>query len=137
MDKNPENRQTNKGEVHMTPFLRIDKSRSSNAPEDILSRIVKLAPSEVVGLYLLGKGVADPSWLGIWSVICLALVLILRIWGTKSQWPSVLISFVSFGIWVLAIGDPILTFPIPDGRILSLVILVFTFLVPIFYKGTD
>jgi hypothetical protein len=121
----------------MTPFLRIDKSRSSNTPEDILSRIVKLAPSEVVGLYLLGKGVADPSWLGIWSSICLALVLILRIWGTKSQWPSVLISFVSFGIWVLAIGDPILTFPIPDGRILSLVILVFTFLVPIFYKGTD
>lgn len=135
----------------MKAFLRIERAKASNyntlsvtsdtfdtsdTSDNIFSRIVKLAPSEVVGLYLLGKGVADPSWLGTWSVICLALVLILRIWGTKSQWPSVLISFVSFGIWVLAIGDPLLIYTVADDRILSLAILVFTFLVPIFYKGT-
>ncbi len=115
--------------------LRI--TETSNSPEDILSRIVKLAPAEVVGLYLLGKGVIPPdqppTTLGAWSIICLLLVLVLRIWGTHSQWPAVIISFLSFGIWVLAIGDPLWTFTL-EGFIVSLLILVFTFVVPILYK---
>jgi hypothetical protein len=115
--------------------LRI--TENSNSAEDILSRIVKMAPSEVVGLYLLGKGAiptdAPASTIGIWSVICLLLVLVLRIWGTKSQWPAVIVSFLSFGIWVLGIGDPLLSFSL-QGYIVSLLILVFTFVVPIFYK---
>jgi K+-sensing histidine kinase KdpD len=120
----------------MATFLRIDKVRSANSTEDILSRILKLAPGEVIGLYLLGKGVADPSWIGYWSIICVLLALVFRIWGTRSQIPSVLISVISFSIWVLALGDPLFTFTL-DGRIASLTILVFTFVVPIFYHGTD
>lgn len=117
----------------MNAPLRIIKSREDNAGE-ILSRIVKLAPSEVVGLYLLGKGYATGTWLGYWSLICLGLVLVFRIWGTHSQIWSVVISFFSFGIWVLAMGDPILTFTL-SAQFAALLVLVFTFVVPIFYKG--
>jgi len=120
----------------MATFLRIDRARSANAPGDILSRIAKLAPGEVIGLYLLGRGVADPAWLGWWSMVCAALAIVFRVWATKSQWASVLISVLAFGLWVLALGDPLLSFQL-DGRIASLAILVFTFVVPIFYKGTD
>jgi hypothetical protein len=117
--------------------MSIRVTENTNSPEDILSRIVKLAPAEVVGLYLLGKNAIptdqQASALGIWSVICLALVLVFRIWGTHSQWIAVLISFLSFGIWVLAIGDPILSITM-QGYVITLLILVFTFVVPIFYK---
>ena len=117
--------------------MSIRITENTNTPEDILSRIIKLAPAEVVGLYLLGKSAIpedqQAAALGVWSVVCLALVLVLRIWGTKSQWPAVLISFLSFGIWVLAIGDPLLSFTM-QGYVVALLILVFTFVVPIFYK---
>jgi len=117
--------------------MSIRVTENTNSPEDILSRIIKLAPAEVVGIYLLGKSsiptTEPPTALGIWSVICLALVLVFRIWGTKSQWPAVIISFLSFVIWVLAIGDPILSFTL-KGFVVTLLILVFTFVVPIFYK---
>ena len=120
----------------MPVFLRVEKAVSPGRLEDVLSRVVKLAPGEVVGLYLLGKGFADPSWLGWWSMACAALAVVFRVWATKSQWASVLISVLAFGLWVLALGDPLLSFTL-DGRIASLAILVFTFVVPIFYKGTD
>lgn len=119
-------------EVQMPAPLRISDTR--NTAGDVLSRIVKLAPSEVVGLYLLGKGYTPAEFLGYWSVVCLLLVLVFRIWATKSQWPAILVSFIAFAMWVFAMGDPILTITLA-GWLASLMILVFTFLVPIFFKS--
>jgi uncharacterized membrane protein len=104
-----------------------------------MERLVKLIPSEVIGIFLAGKGYAE-AWLGIWSVICLVLVLVSRIWGTREpgkpiQWIGVVVSFISFAIWVYAIGATILNFQLPDKGIAYITVLVWTFAVPYFYKG--
>ena len=104
-----------------------------------MERLVKLVPTEVIGIFLAGKGYAE-AWLGIWSVICLVLVLVSRIWGTREpgkaiQWIGVLVSFISFAIWLYAIGATILNFQLPDKGIAYIAVLVWTFAIPYLYKG--
>ena len=104
-----------------------------------MERLVKLVPTEVIGVFLAGRGYAE-SWIGTWAAICMVLVLISRIWGTYEkgkpiQWIGVAVSFVSFAIWIYAIGAHILNFILPDNGIVYIAILVWTFIVPYFYKG--
>jgi len=104
-----------------------------------MDRLIRLIPSEIVAIYLAGRGYAT-SWLGIWSVICLGLVVILRIWGTqepgkKVQWVTVVVSSISFVIWVFAMGGQFLNITLPDPGIASAAVLVWTVVVPIFYQG--
>lgn len=104
-----------------------------------MGRLITLVPSEVVAVYLAGRGYAT-TWLGIWGLICLFLVFAVRIWGTREpgkgpQWITVLVSVVSYVIWVYAIGGRILDFTLPDPGMASAAVLVWTVVVPIFYKG--
>jgi hypothetical protein len=104
-----------------------------------MERLVKLIPAEVLSLYLAGKGIAE-SWLGYWAAVCLVIVFVFRAWGTKEegkkvQWAAVIIATVSFVIWIYAIGDYFISFTLPDARIPSLIVLVWTFMVSAFYKG--
>lgn len=104
-----------------------------------MERLVKLVPSEVIGVFLAGRGYAD-TWIGIWSVICMVLVFISRVWGTRDpgtpvQWKGVVVSLISFAIWIYAIGATILNFVLPDKGIAYIAVLVWTFAVPYFYKG--
>ena len=126
--------------IHQQPAGGVVPTAGPTDPGDMyMERLVKLVPSEVIGIFLAGKGYAE-AWLGIWSVICLGLVLISRAWGTRGpgkpiQWISVLVSFVSFAIWIYAIGANILNFQLPDKGIAYIAVLVWTFAVPYFYKG--
>jgi hypothetical protein len=104
-----------------------------------MERLIKLVPSEVIGVFLAGRGYAE-TWIGIWSVICMVLVLISRVWGTRAQgesvqWTGVVVSIISFAIWIYAIGANILNFVLPDKGIAYIAVLVWTFVVPYFYKG--
>jgi hypothetical protein len=111
--------------------------------ESYLNRLVKMIPGEVVGLYLCGKGIipAD-STVGflVWTLICAAGVVAIRIWGTKDKAQGipaesgvVLISTIAFFIWVYSLGAPPFT-SIYVPWIASLAVLVWTFFVPIFYR---
>lgn len=126
--------------IHKHPAGDVVATAAATDPGDVyMERLVKLVPSEVIGIFLAGKGYAE-SWLGIWSVICLVLVLVSRIWGTREagkpiQWIGVVVSFVSFAIWIYAIGATILNFVLPDRGIAYIAVLVWTFVVPYFYKG--
>jgi hypothetical protein len=109
------------------------------APTYYMERLIKLIPAEVLSLYLAGKVFLKSSrGIVIWALVCLVLVIIARIWGTKDQgkpvqWLAVVVSAISFVIWFYVVGDPQLTLPKPE--IASLAVLVWTFIVPIFYKG--
>jgi len=126
--------------IHKQPAGGVVPTAGPTEPGDMyMERLVKLVPSEVIGVFLAGKGYAE-SWIGIWAVICLALVLISRIWGTYQkgkpiQWIGVAVSFVSFAIWIYAIGAHILNFVLPDNGIAYIAVLVWTFVVPYFYNG--
>jgi hypothetical protein len=118
-----------------------------------LDRLMKMVPTEVIGLYLVGSGIipsSDPVVLTLWSLLCLVGVVAMRVWGTTdaaanqaTDWMHVAISAVAFIIWLLSLGGG----PFATGGVFaaaheqtpylgSLLVLAWTFFVPIFYKGT-
>lgn len=118
--------------------------RSANL-QDYGERLVKLIPSEVVGIYLVGAGVIPAGAkisVTVWAAVCLGLVVLARAYGTREpalnlppQWKAVLISSVSFVIWVYTIPGPFQSFGLAIPYVGSLAILVWTFVVPYFYTG--
>ena len=110
-----------------------------------LDRMMKLVPSEVIGLYLVGGGFIPANQslvLAIWAVVCLASVIAVRAYGTADpanqkspDWIHVGVSSVAFVIWVYSIGGPFAAYGIAVPYIGSLLVLAWTFFVPIFYHG--
>lgn len=103
-----------------------------------LARLVKLVPAEIMAVYLAGRPLAQEHYAGMWPLLCLALLVIVRAWGTSDrrgpQWLSVAISAVSFVLWVYAMGGRFLTFGV-DVNLAGLGVLVWTTLVPLFWRG--
>jgi hypothetical protein len=110
-----------------------------------LDRLFKMIPAEVVSLYLVGSGFipeAQAVALLIWAVVCLIGVVAVRAYGTTDpaenkppDWVHVAISSVAFVIWVYSLGGPFAAFKLYVPYIGSLLVLAWTFFVPIFYKG--
>ena len=114
--------------------------------KDYLERLMKMIPAEVVGLYLIGSGIIPEGQrigLLVWSIVCLIAVVVVRAYGTADpekneapQWSVVLISSGAFVIWLYSLGGPFEPFRWHVPYIGSLLVLAWTFFVPIFYKGT-
>lgn len=113
--------------------------------KDYIARLVKLIPTEVVSLYLVGTGILQKNtdrvaWL-VWAVICFVLVIVVRIFGTSDaknkvppEIPVVIISAVSFLIWIYSLGGPLIQlWHFPD-EYAWMAVLVWTFVIPIIYK---
>ena len=117
-----------------------------------LDRLMKMVPTEVIGLYLVGSGLipsGDSLVVTLWALICLIGVVVMRVWGTTdtassqpTDWMHVAISVVAFIIWLLTLGGG----PFATGGVFaavheqtpylgSLLVLAWTFFVPVFYKG--
>jgi len=103
-----------------------------------LTRLVKLVPAEIVAVYLAGRPFAQEHYAGWWPVACLVLTIVVRAWGTSDrrgpQWRSVLVSAISFVLWVYATGGHFLTLQV-DVNLASLAVLFWTTLVPVFWRG--
>lgn len=110
-----------------------------------LDRLLKLIPAEVVTLYMVGSGFIPKNEgvvLIIWTIICLFGVVLLRAYGTADRrnneppdWIHVFLSSVAFVIWVYTLGGPFTVFNLAIPWVGSLLVLAWTFFVPIFYKG--
>lgn len=121
-----------------------DSPDTQSLSANYLERLVKLIPAEVISLYLIGKGVIpteEKTGIIVWAIICTIGVLVSRIYGTQSdednsiQWGTVVITTVSFLIWLYVIGDTFATFGIYVPWIGTLMMAAWTFFVPYFYKG--
>jgi len=123
-------------------------ARSVSGSDDFrfyLERLLKLIPAEVIGLYLVGSGIVPQGQtvgLTVWAVVCLIGVFVVRVYGTADaaanqppDWTHVLISAVSFVIWIYTLGGPFAAWGVSVPWIGSLLVLAWTFFVPIFYKG--
>jgi hypothetical protein len=71
-------------------------------------------------------------------------VVVVRVYGTADlpndkppQPVPVFLSFVAFLIWVYWLGGPFAKFNVHVPYIASLAILVWSFVIPIFYKGPE
>ena len=119
------------------------------APEEgfkfYLDRLLKMIPAEVIGLYLVGSGLIpreQPIALTVWALVCLAGVVAIRVYGTGDaasslppDWVHVAISAVAFVIWIYTLGGPFTAINWYVPYLGSLLVLAWTFFVPIFYKG--
>ena len=103
-----------------------------------MERLVKLVPAEILAVYLAGRSHAEAIH-GAWPLVCLALLLVVRVWGTHErgkgpQWSAIAVAAVSFLIWVLALDGRILSLAVnPD--LASLLVLVWTTLMPLLVRG--
>lgn len=115
------------------------------AMQGYMERLVKLIPGEVVGLYLIGNGIIPPASkiaTVVWSVICMLLVVLVRSQWTADrankvpiQWFAVFVSSISFIIWVYNMPGPFNVYNLVFPSVGSLAVLVWTFVIPYFYKG--
>ncbi|NLS78475.1 MAG: hypothetical protein GXY76_14560 [Chloroflexi bacterium] len=112
-----------------------------------LDRLMKMIPTEVISLYLVGSGLipeAEDLTLVIWTVFCLLAVVALRAWGTAdaraglpTDWKHVGISVVAFLVWVYSLGGVFAEFGVHLPTLGSLLVLGWTFVVPQIYKGPE
>lgn len=126
------------------PTLPAQAGLESVAPPEpekpYLARLVLLVPAEVISFYMMLKASAV-NFLPLFGLICLALVILVRVKATaaggKPEWKGVGISTVSFGLWLYATGGSLPGIPAPaDEGIISVLVGVWTFLVPYYYTGT-
>jgi hypothetical protein len=104
-----------------------------------------MIPGEVIALYLVGAGLipaGERLVLALWSLVCLAGLIALRAYGSRDeqtgqgpQWPSVALSAGAFVVWLYSLGGPFAAYGVHVPYIGSLLVLAWTFFVPIFYKG--
>jgi hypothetical protein len=124
--------------------------QQGNQLKDYMSRLITLIPGEAIGVYLTLRGFwvggepgAQSPLVGYLPLLGLALVVFVRIWGTRdsaigassTQWLGTGIAAVAFVLWVLGMGHSVLWFAPVDGKITSTLIVLFSFVVPYFYKG--
>ncbi|MBN1220122.1 MAG: hypothetical protein JXM69_14435 [Anaerolineae bacterium] len=112
-----------------------------------MDRLLKMIPAEVVSLYVVGIGIIPTghvTYHTIWAIICFIGLFAVRIWGTADlgrnlppDWTHITISAIAFVIWVYSLGSLGIfgVWGLADPVIGSLLILVWTFFVPLFYKG--
>jgi hypothetical protein len=104
---------------------------------------MKMIPSEVIALYLVGAGVIpQPVRFALlaWSLVCLVAVVLVRSLGSRDpekgagpQWSSVAISSMAFVIWLYSLGGVFAAFGVYVPYFGSLLVLAFTFFVPLIY----
>jgi len=108
------------------------------------TRLIKLIPVEIVSFYTCGVALFQTRPDILWGLLAVSsvFVVVLRARLTrdetrqsKIQWGAVVISLVSFWIWAYQLGGPYTTVAYYDPQFSSFLILVWTFGVPIIFRG--
>jgi hypothetical protein len=110
-----------------------------------VDRLLKMIPGEGVGAYVVGSGLIPTGQrlvLVIWTVFCLIGVILIKAFGTADErnnlppdWVHVSISAIAFVIWVYTLGGPFSLFNLYEPFIGSLLVIGWTYFLPIFYRG--
>lgn len=123
------------------PAKGLVKVAKGDNEDDYYGKLVKMIPGEVLGLYLVGSNLIpknQKTGLIIWAVVCLVAVVASRYRGTadpKPNWAQILLASLAFVIWVYTLGGPFAAFNLHIPYIGSLLVLAYTFFVPLFYEG--
>jgi hypothetical protein len=112
-----------------------------------LDRLLKMIPAEVVGLYLVGDGIIPREKSAVrlgWVAVCLVGVFFLRVYATTDRvrgeppdLKGVAVATVTFLIWVYSLGGPFDSVGIYIPYLGSLLVLAWTFFIPIVYRGPE
>jgi len=112
---------------------------------DYLSRLTKLIPAEIIGLYLIGNGfIHSQNHISttVWAVICFIFLIISRLYGTMDpeldlppQTLPVILSGIAFISWIYLIGGPFEAFNIHIKWLGAVFVLTISFLAPLIFDG--
>jgi hypothetical protein len=115
-----------------------------------VEKLLKMIPSEVIGLYLVGSGVipakSPPEVLLVWSIVCFVIAILFRAMGTRDaarnkgpQWGVVAVSAAAYVIWLYSLGGSFKDYlgNLYQPYVGSLLVLLWTVLVPMFYTPAD
>lgn len=122
--------------------------------DNYASQIVKLIPVEIVGVYLGisnlidGQKLSDPYLTPIQTAVFILLLIItpfylLRVAGVTDK-TQVIVATISFLVWAISLGGPFqalllnlhLPSEIPVKFLGGILIMIYTLIVPMFYKGS-
>lgn len=111
---------------------------------DYKSRLIKMIPADVVALYLACntaitqfKGGYTHYWV-VFGIVLILMFFYLRRILKITDWIQVILMCISFALWCITLDHPFdKWFKNHDQQMLfsSLSVAIFTFAVPIFYKG--
>jgi hypothetical protein len=113
----------------------------ATAYDTYYSRLVKLIPSEVIAFYLALDGIAsamkDKETM-LWVVFSISLIgawLYLGKLANVRQFTQKLLTVIAFAIWVYVFGGPFALLSWYDPAYGKLLLVVYTFFVPMLFKG--
>jgi len=112
-----------------------------DAYDNYYSRLIKLIPSEIIALYLALDGIASAMQqkeILLWVVFGIAVIgawLYLGRLANVSQLIQRLLTVLAFAIWVYVFGGPFAQLAWYDAGYGKLLLVVYTFFVPVFFKG--
>ena len=137
--------------VHGMPLGGGEAPAVPTAPDGWATRLAKLIPAEALGLYGAATGVLPPMpdnttlrlvFLIIIAVACLVMSIVIRYkstslaTGSPQIW-AIVISSVSFVIWLMSLGIPNSPIPIPQelAFIPTIIAVLWTTAIGVFYRG--
>jgi hypothetical protein len=116
-------------------------SATPAAADDYMTKLVKYIPTEIVAVYLFISGILKnlaPNAVLDWGVFVLLLVLTpVYIWRVTKDpqkspaWDQLVVSFVSFAVWVFALGGPFAAYAWYNPLYGSILVALFTLIAPI------
>lgn len=125
-------------------------SRQVNQTQPYADKLVKFIPSEIIASYMVISGILgfsadvatthdESAILGIKIVFFVLLALTpLYLWKVSkvTSIPQMILSTVSFAIWVYTLGGPFSSavWNIYNGNYASIILILWTLIVPIFFK---
>jgi hypothetical protein len=109
--------------------------------DNYYSRLVKLIPSEIIALYLALDGIASAMkqkdillWI-VFGVSVIGAWIYLGRMANVRQLTQRLLTVFAFAIWVYVFGGPFALLPWYDAGYGKLLLVVYTFFVPMLFKG--
>lgn len=132
----------------------IDKMIDVNKPDKYQDKLLKLIPSEIVGVYLTILGIIkgafgaitfnDPSGIFIWIVFIFLLIFTpfyLKYIMKVNKVLQIVMTTIAFIIWVLTIGGPFSTLVCGNSKVIPLigaiVLPLFTLFIPFVFPNGD
>jgi hypothetical protein len=149
----------NPNQPNVSPMILIDRNIKKEKPgsgrsgenltppansseyDNYYSRLVKLIPSEIIALYLALDGIASAmkqKEILLWVVFGIAIIgawLYLARLANVKLFTQRLLTVLAFAIWVYVFGGPFTQLPWYDPGYGKLLLVVYTFFVPVFFKG--
>jgi hypothetical protein len=114
-------------------------ARQIKKDQDYKGKLLKLIPTEIVAAYLAVQGFipADSAKWGL-SVIAVVLLIItplyLKYVQKVEKTAQIIVSSLSFIVWIYTIGGPFILWGIHEQGIASAVLILWTMFIPQFFK---